>query len=433
MPNDHFSYDVSFQARMVRTLYQDDHFAQSVTGLLDPNLFEKRTHRWFAKEILSYAKSYHHGVSDSALAINAERAFKTGRLVRKRDSKAVGAFHAKLDRKVKDRSYIKDEIYRFIKNQITKETILNSVEYLKVGDFESIDKEFRRVVEVQMAPEGGAGGFLVAHSEQRMRRRLEWVKNGVQTGIDVDKFMKPGGLPPQQLGAVIAPPAAGKTNTLIHIGKSAIMLSQQPVFHVSFELAQHVVEDRYDSAFTGIKLNSLEDKGNPKKIHKFMKQLGEDLQGEPLVIQDYPAGALTVLDLANKVRQLESRSFYPGLIIADAAYLMKPIEGYTGNKYEDIGRVYIELRALAWQLNIPIWTAGQGNKESLGKEVVTMRELADSFQQAMHADVLLALCQTDKERDRKRARFFLMKNRNGVAEIQVPVRLNWAAPEIISR
>jgi hypothetical protein len=354
---EHFEYDVTFQARMVRTLFQDYEFALSVAGLLDHNLFEKRVHRWYAQEILEYAKKHRCGISDSALDVNAQRAFKAGRLVRDRDGKAVAAFLDKITRKVKDRSFIREEVYRFIKNQITKETILNGVQHLKVGDFEAIDREFRRVIEVQMAPEGGSGGWLVGHAKERAARRKTWVKNGVATGIRIDEYMKPGGLPPKQLGSVIAPPAAGKSNTLVHIGKSAIMLSQEPVLHFSFELAKEVLEDRYDSAFTGIKLNSLEDKGNPDKVRRFMQKLGDDLQGEPLIIQDYAAGTTTALDLENKVRQLESQAFYPGMIIADAAYLMKPIGGYTGNKYEDIGRVYIELRALAHDLNIPIWTA----------------------------------------------------------------------------
>ncbi len=429
----HFEYDVAFQARMVRALFQDYEFALSVSGLLDHSLFEKRVHRWYAQEILAYAKKHRSGISDSALDINAHRAFKSGRLVKDRDGKAVIAFLDKITRKVKDRSFIKEEVYRFIKNQITKETILNGVQHLKAGDFDAIDREFRRVIEVQMAPEGGTGSHLVGHAKERAKRRKSWVKNGVQTGIRIDEYMKPGGLPPKQLGSIIGPPGSGKSNTLIHIGKSAIMLSQEPVLHFSFELAKEVLEDRYDSAFTGIKLNSIEDKGNPDKIRRFMEQLGEDLQGEPLIIQDYAAGTTTALDLENKVRQLESQAFYPGMIIADAAYLMKPIGGFTGDKYEDIGRVYIELRALAHDLNVPIWTAGQGNKASLGKEVVTMRELADSFQQAMHADVLVALCQTEKEKMAKRARFFMMKNRNGIAEFEIPVRLDWSAPNIIAR
>lgn len=426
-----FDYDLNFQARMVRVLFQEPDFTITLGSFLKPEHFEKRVHRWCAQTILDYAEKHTHGISHDALEIEARRALRTGRIAPK-EEKAVLAFVDKTTRPVKDKSFIKEELFRFVKNQVTKDAILDSVDMLKDGDYEAIDSNFQRVLDVQSSFEGGLGHSLVGDREERYKRRKEWVPDGVPTGIaGIDDLMKPGGLPPKQVGGVVAAPGSGKTNTLIHMGRSAVIEGQAPVLHFSLELAEEVIVDRYDAAFTGVPINDLERGKNPAKVRRYMKHLGEDLGGEPIVVKEFAAGQMTVANLISHTRQLESKGFYPGMVIVDYAGLLQP-SVVTGNSYVDLGRVVIELRAWAKALEVPIWTAFQGNKLSLGKEVITMKELADSFQSAMHSDVLMALCQTDDEKLRNKARFFLMKNRNGIAEQSVPVRLNWASPRVHS-
>ena len=427
-----FDYDLSFQARMVRVLYQDPDFALSIGSHLNPDYFDRLAHRWMAQTILDYANKHSHGISLDAVRIEADKARATGRL-QSRHTKTVDALISKLDRKVKDRSFIKEEVFRFVKNQATKEAVLDSIEHLKTGDFDSIDASFQSSIDVRMSLDGGLGHFMYGDNDERYERRKNYKKDGIPTGIfGIDQYMKPGGLPPGQLGAIIAPPNGGKTNSLIHIGKSAVLEGHVPALHITCELAQTIIEDRYDSSFTGTQINALEEGKNPKRIRQWWRDANDDFRGEALVVREVPMGQLSVQDLRNLVRQLERKRFYPGLIIVDYANLLRPVEGRTDNTYQDLGQIFIELCQWAKDLHVPIWTAMQGNRNSLGKEVITMKELADSFAPAMHADALLALCQTGEEKKRRRARYFFMKNRNGISEIEVPVKLDWSRSTVLN-
>jgi replicative DNA helicase len=100
------------------------------------------------------------------------------------------------------------------------------------------------------------------------------------------------------------------------------------------------------------------------------------------------------------------------------------------NAYDDYGMVYRELRALAYELRLPIWTASQTNKDALNKEFVDWNAVADSSKKVMVADAVVILLQTLAEKKQKSARLFFAKNRFGGDKFDVKVRLDWSRSTI---
>ena len=151
-----FSYDKSYQSRLLRVLFTDPDYTVSAGIRLSPEYFEKRAHRWLAAKILNYAKKYGHGIGQDALRIELDRDTLSGR-VPKADKDTYKTIIDRLDTPVKDRSFIQEETHRFIKNQASKTAIFNSVAHLEVGDYDAIDAEFNKVIEIQESLAGGLG------------------------------------------------------------------------------------------------------------------------------------------------------------------------------------------------------------------------------------------------------------------------------------
>jgi replicative DNA helicase len=429
-----FSYDASFQERIIRTMFQEPDWCITLCmPHLHPGSFENNVHRWFAETLIGYATKHMSGATLDAVKISADNAYVAGRLVARRDKAQVDALLSKLKKKVPDRTFIKEELFRFIKNQTFKQAVLNGMDLMKQGKLDDLDAEVTRILEVQAAASGGLGHFLVSDAKARYKKRLNYEELGIPTGIECDVYMKGGGPLAKQLAAIVAPPSGGKSSTLINIARQAVELGQQQVLYITLELSEEIIVDRIDSCFTKIAIGDLEAGDNPKKVRRYMKRLGQELGGEPIVVKEFPAQTITVRHIEHYIRQLERRSFYPGVVIVDYADLLLPEAGLTGDSYEDAGNLYVQLRAMAQRLGILVWTAGQGNRQSLGKKIITMKELADSFKKAMHADVLLALCQTDEEKHRNIARYFMMKNRNGRADMEFPVKTDWSRCRVTNR
>jgi replicative DNA helicase len=422
-----FAYDRPFQIRMLRTLYQDPDYTTSVGINLSPKHFERRAHRWLATKMIDYANKHGHGIGEDALRLTLARDIKTGLLSKVDRDEAVQLID-RLERPVKDKSFIKEELFRFIKNQTISSAIRASLDHLSTHDFEAIDKEFLKVIEVQEAMTGGLGHFFVRDVKTRTKKRREYEKNGISTGTKIDDYLKPGGLPPKTLGVVVAPTGKGKSHILVHLGKSAIIESNAKVLHVTLELSEEAILDRYDAAFSGIPINNLERK--PKTVQRAVTDIGAKY-GDCLVVKEFAGATLTVPALRAYVRQLERAAFYPDMIIVDYADEMMPtIATRDHNQYEEMGVIYRELRKLAFDLNLPIWTASQTNRDALNKETIDVNSISDSFKKMMIADLVICFCQTLDEKKKRIARLFTAKSRLGQDKFDIKIRVDWSRSTI---
>jgi len=436
------TYDHSFQERIVRTLYQDpDWCMQFGVFHLTPQLFENNVHSWFVDRIVGYAKKYASGITRAALKIEAKHAYNSGRLIRRRDKAVVNALVAKMRKPVTDRSYIKRELYRFVKTQTLKDVMLNdATELVKNNDVDKYDIAMQRVLDIQPPSEGGVGHFMGDDRNERFKRRRDWVPDGIATGLEVDGYIKAGGPRRKQLAAVVAPPHTGKTMMLCHLAKQAVLLSHKRVLFVSLEENDETIEDRLDSAFTGININELESRKNCRKVRRYWRKLRKRFGQEMLVVKEFPMGVTKVSQIERHIKMLERKGFYPDVVFIDYAGLLLP-DGETADgrsrsddsRYEEVGSIYVELRSMAQRLKLLVWTAHQGNRSSMGKKLVTMKDLAESFKPAMHSDLLLAICQTEQEQLREKARIYSMKVRGGRAHMEFNVKLDYELVRCINR
>ena len=75
---------------------------------------------------------------------------------------------------------------------------------------------------------------------------------------------------------------------------------------------------------------------------------------------------------------------------------------------------------------MPIWTATQANRGALQAEIVDLQHMAESMKKAHIADIIIALCHTQEQRDDGELNCYLAKNRNGPAGKGVVVKKNFA-------
>lgn len=219
------------------------------------------------------------------------------------------------------------------------------------------------------------------------------------------------------------------TATLVHLGRSAVVYAGAKVLHISInEMSEEDMQDRYDAAFTQVSLGELESKSERKKIWSRAGSLGKQF-GEFLVIKEFDSA--TVGSIEAYIKMLATVGFYPDVVMIDYADLITPARFYDSS-YEEAGLIYRDLRAMAKRLNVVVWTASQTKREATNKPNITKADLAESFKKAHVADLLIALCQSTKERRTKRARWYIDKSRLGPSEFELPVcRVNWAKQVIL--
>ncbi len=79
----------------------------------------------------------------------------------------------------------------------------------------------------------------------------------------------------------------------------------------------------------------------------------------------------------------------PDLIVVDYADLLKV--NTKKDKHEALEELYEELRGMAGEYNIPIWTASQAGRSSLEDDIIEADKIASSYGKVMVADFLMSL------------------------------------------
>jgi replicative DNA helicase len=142
-----------------------------------------------------------------------------------------------------------------------------------------------------------------------------------------------------------------------------------------------------------------------------------------LIIKEYPTGSASVVTIRNHLEKLAMKDFIPSLVVIDYADIMRSTRRYDSLRHE-LKLIYEEIRNLAMELKIPIWTASQANREASEKDVIGLDNMSEAYGKAMVADVVISLSRKQLEKSTGGGRLFVAKNRAGKDGILFPVKID---------
>lgn len=400
------SYGFSFQTKVVACLMTDAVFLSQIYDLLKLSYFDSKSMEFIINTCLEYFVQYK---STPTLAVIKIKLDEVSDATLKQEivntlREAVKAAEST------DLPFIKDTTINFCRNQELKNAILQSVDYLKIGDFDSIKETIDAAMKVGINMDVG-----IKYEENVAQRYQEDVRHPIPTGWDVIDELLKGGLAGGDLGVILASSGAGKTWALIHIGAHA-KKSGKRVVHYTLELSENYVARRYDSVLTGIPL----DKAalHIDKIEEILR----NLDGEVL-IKEYPMKSISLLGIRGHLTKLKMTNQMPDIIILDYADLLKFKSGKT-SKEESLALLYEELKGMAKELNVPIWTVSQSGREGLNDDILQADKLSGAFAKIFPADFMASISRKPEDKLSNTARLHVIKNRMGADGMTFPMTID---------
>jgi len=230
------------------------------------------------------------------------------------------------------------------------------------------------------------------------------------TGIDHLDYALDGGISRGELAVVLAPPKKGKTTTLINIGFGGLAcVLGFNVVHYTLEMSEKKVMARYDDRVAGAAIKY--KKYAPEKfISTLEKRITKLIRGR-LFVKGYPTRSATPTMIRTHLSLLASRGFVPDIVIVDYADIMKAERRLGEMRHEQAG-IYEDLRQIAGEFNVGVWTASQAPKGTLDKESLTLGDFAEAFEKAAIIDACVAFSQTSEEKVSGTCRLVLAGLRN---------------------
>jgi len=399
-----------FQTKVIQSLLIDTKFFERIFDILELSFFDSKPHETIYKKIQEYFEKYKTPPTLDNLEVSLSQ-FECDEIMKMQIHEIIKTIKKSA---VNDTKFIKDEAIKFCRNQKMKTALYTSIDCWEKGKYDDI---YKIVGEALKAGEESNIGHNY-WEDFALENRINLMKRmPIPTGlVHLDELLN-GGLSKGELGVVISGPGFGKSWILCTIAKNAVQ-QKLKVIHYTLELYEHQVGLRYDTMFTGI---AQEDIPNMSDVVKMkLKKLNIK---DNLMIKFYPTKKATINHLKLHINKMHQIGFVPDELIIDYADLLKPAQKYDQKRFELEG-IYEDLRGLAGELKIPIWTASQVNRSGANNDIISLESISESFAKAAVSDVIITLSRKMEDRMKNTGRLFIAKNRAGKDGIVIPIIMN---------
>lgn len=388
------------------SLFKSANFFSVVFPNMEERYLTEKPHEITYKKIVEYYEKFSKqpSISDIKLMIDTDAS------ISEIDTNATNEFINSLKgiESVSNEELLIKEVEKYFQSRALENAILDSVEIIQ-----SEKENNGQIEEMVKNALGVCFDIQVGHDYfNDAAERLKWYNDNEEVipfDIELLNAAMGGGLRRKGIGVFMAPPKRGKSLFLAHCAASLVK-SGQNVLYLTCELSEKMISKRIDANLLDIPMNELNPTLNKNTFKNKFKSLFQKTHGE-LVVKEYASGTLTSTKVRSLLRELKGKKdFVPDVILIDyinicASSTLPAALASNTNLY--IGRIVIEMRAIAQDMNMAILSAVQNNRGSVKKTTDTgMDDLADAFSIAMNVDWGGTIIQTDELRE---ARKFLLK------------------------
>lgn len=390
----------AFQLKFLGQLLTDKKYASSVIDLVKPEYFDDEKIRCIVMLVKNNYEQYEH-IPD----------YLGTEILIKKDTDGHTQEHclALLDKSkelgLSNSFMIQDTAKIFFKQQ---ETIKVSRQILKIA--ESGDTERYHECEDLLRKALNAGAdkdevISVFHDVDSVLS--DDFREPIPTGIEgVDKVMN-GGLSRGELAVVLAGSGVGKTTASVKICNTAKNYGCN-VLQIFFEDLPKVIQRKHFSCWTGITLNELADN---KELVK--ERVAEELAKPGILeLKRMESGTTTVPMIKQYIKKRISEGFRPDLITIDYVDCITPSKNYQDNNVGE-GAIMREIENMAYEFNIATWALVQGNRSTIGAELVEASQMGGSIKKAQIAHFIMSFAKTLDQRENSTGTIAILKSRFG--------------------
>lgn len=393
---------------ILSNLIHNEFYLRNVLPYLQDEYFTNSNHVTVFHLIKEYFDKYNSLPSVSALHIDLENlALNTNDY---NETKQI--IERIQDQCDADYDWVKEKTEKFCQDRAVYNAIMESIQILddkSDKDKGSITKILEEALSVSFDTHIGHD-FLEDYEERYdfYHRKVERIPFDIKM---LNRITKEG-LPRKTLNLILAGTGVGKTLMMCHFAAANLMQGNN-VLYITLEMAEERIAERIDANLMNIPLNELETLPKDSYAKKLERVKGKT--AGKLVIKEYPTASVGAGHFRHLLNELKSKKkFIPDIIYID--YLNLCISsrmkmGSNVNSYTLIKSIAEELRGLAVEYNLPIFSATQTNRTGYTNSDVGLEDTSESFGLPMTTDFMIAAISTEELEDMNQIMVKQLKNR----------------------
>jgi len=385
----------NLELTILRNLLTDENFMRKVLPFIRPDYFEG-IYRILFKEAGKFVGKYNKLPTAESFKIELDQA---DALNGENYTVAVDILPQLFSSEAIDEQWLLDTTEKWCQDRAIYNAIMESITIID-GKHETLTKG--ALPDLLTKALGVAFDTNVGHDYiENFEDRYDFYhKDEARIPFDLEYFNKitKGGIPNKTLNIALAGTGVGKSLFMCHVASSALVDGKN-VLYITMEMAEERIAERIDANLLNVTIDQL-----PNMSREMYRTKVEDIARKTngrLIVKEYPTGSAHAGHFRALLNELKlKRQFEPDMIFIDylnicASSRMKGMGGAI-NSYNYIKAIAEELRGLAVEFDVPIFSATQTTRSGYSNSDVGLEDTSESFGLPATADFMFALISTEE-------------------------------------
>ena len=386
---------LNIEQTILGNLITNEKYMRKVLPFIKPDYFEG-VYKTIFKEAGKYVAKYNKLPTEATFGIELQQSEKLTQEQLTRASEVLPNLFSATD---VDNQWLVDSTEKWCQDRALYNAVMESISIID-GKHETLSKG--ALPEILSKALGVAFDTNVGHDyvENAEERYEFYHQEEDRIPFDLEYFnqITKGGVPNKTLNVALAGTGVGKSLFMCHVA-SAALVEGKNVLYITMEMAEERIAERIDANLLNVPIDQL-DKMSKDMFTTKVNDLARKTTGK-LIVKEYPTGSAHAGHFRALLNELKlKRQFEPDVIFVDylnicASSRMKGMGGAI-NSYSYIKAIAEELRGLAVEFELPIFSATQTTRSGYSNSDIGLEDTSESFGLPATADLMFALISTEE-------------------------------------
>lgn len=378
---------------IISSLFFHEDYTRKVLPFIKEEYFGNRVEQLLYGEIFKFVEKYNNLPTKDAMLIE---------LGQRKDINEEELNHLKdyvnqIENTEPDEKWLTETTEKFCKDRAVHNAVLSGIKILDGKDKKQTAEAIPHILSDALAVsfDKSVGHDYIEDADDRFKWYHTKEKR-YQFDLDYMNRITKGGVPSKTLNIALAGTGVGKSLFMCHLA-SSYLLQGLNVLYITLEMAEERIAERIDANLLDVTMEDLHDM--PKQLYEGkISKLREKTQGQ-LVIKEYPTASAHSGHFKSLMNELAlKKSFRPDVIFIDYLNICASSRFKGGNisSYFYVKAIAEELRGLAVEFNVPIFSATQTTRTGYVSTDIGLEDTSESFGLPATADFMFALISNEE-------------------------------------
>ena len=396
------------EVTILRNLIFNEDYTRKALPFIDEIYFTKREEKILFQEINNFCEKYKNLPTKESLLI--ELGYRKD--INEEENKSVKELLSSLNPEEVEQQWLLDTTEKFCKDRAVHNAVLDGIKILDGKDKKRTQEAIPSILADALAVsfDNHIGHDYIGDAEDRFKWYHTKEKK-YQFDLSYFNRITKGGVPSKTLNIALAGTGVGKSLFMCH-SASAYLAQGLNVLYITLEMAEERIAERIDANLLDTTIDDLH--ALPKDIYDSKMLKVKNKTNGQLIIKEYPTASAHSGHFRSLMNELAlKKSFRPDVLFIDYLNICASARFKGGNisSYFYIKAIAEELRGLAVEFNVPIFSATQTTRTGFVSTDIGLEDTSESFGLPATADFMFALMSNEELEQLGQMKVKQLKNR----------------------